>query len=64
MSEAFVNTMRRDSIDGADVSTAALVLDQIPAWITDYNAVAPHSALGYRSPHQYREEVLQLSAIP
>lgn len=64
MSEAFVNTMRRDYIDGADLSTAAAVLEQIPAWIADYNAVAPHSALGYRSPHQYREEVLQLSAIP
>jgi putative transposase len=64
MSEAFVNTMRRDYIAGADLSSADVVLEQIPAWIADYNAVAPHSALGYRSPHQYREEVLQVSAIP
>ena len=64
MSEAFVNTMRRDYIDGADLRTAALALEQIPAWIADYNAVAPHSALGYRSPHQYREDILPLSAIP
>ncbi len=63
MSEAFVNTLRRDYIAGADLSTAALVLEQISTWITDYNAVAPHSALGYRSPHQYREDVLKLSAI-
>jgi transposase InsO family protein len=63
MSEAFVNTLRRDYIAGADLSTAALVLEQIVTWITDYNAVAPHSALGYRSPHQYREELKQLSAI-
>jgi len=54
MSEAFVNTMRRDYIVGADLSTAAAVLDQIPAWIADYNAVAPHSALGFQSPQQYR----------
>lgn len=54
MSEAFVNTMRRDYIAGADLSTAAIVLAQIPAWIADYNAVAPHSALGYQSPLQYR----------
>lgn len=54
MSEAFVNTLRRDYIAGADLSTAASVLDQIPAWLADYNAVAPHSALGYQSPHQYR----------
>ena len=54
MSEAFVNTLRRDYIVGADLSTAALVLEQIPAWIADYNAVAPHSALGYQSPQLYR----------
>ncbi|MDH5196844.1 MAG: IS3 family transposase, partial [Gemmatimonadota bacterium] len=54
MSEAFVNTLRRDYLAGADHATAAVVLAQIPAWIADYNAVAPHSALGYRSPHEYR----------
>jgi putative transposase len=54
MSEAFVNTMRRDYISGADRSSAAAVLEIIPAWIADYNAVAPHSALGYEAPQQYR----------
>lgn len=54
MSEAFVNTLRRDYLAGADLSTAAMVLEQIPGWIADYNAVAPHSALGYQSPQQYR----------
>lgn len=54
MSEAFVNTLRRDYLAGADLSTAAVVLDQIAGWIADYNAVAPHSALGYQSPQQYR----------
>jgi putative transposase len=54
LSEAFVNTMRRDYIAGAGLSTAAVVLEQIPAWLADYNAVAPHSALGYQSPLQYR----------
>jgi len=58
MSEAFVNTLRRDYIAGADLATAALVLEQIPRWIADYNAVAPHSALGYRSPHEYRRTQL------
>ena len=38
--------------------TAAAVLDAIPEWIADYNAVAPHSALGYRAPQQYRAERL------
>jgi putative transposase len=54
MSEAFVNTIKRDYVAGADRSSAASLLAQIPAWIADYNAVAPHSALGYRSPRQYR----------
>ena len=54
MSEAFMNTLRRDDLAGADRSTAATVMEQIPAWIADYNAIAPHSALGYHSPQQYR----------
>ena len=54
MSEAFVNTLRRDYLDGADRSTAAALLDQVPAWIADYNGVAPHSALRYRPPTEYR----------
>ena len=60
MSEAFVNTLRRDYIVGADLATAALVLDQIPAWLADYNAVAPHSALGFQSPQQYRSTRLMV----
>ena len=58
MSEAFVNTMRRDYFAGADLATAAIVLGQVPAWRADYNAVAPHSALGYQSPQQYRSTML------
>ena len=54
MSEAFVNTIRRDYQAGADLSTAVIVLEQVPTWFADYNAVAPHSALGYQSPQQYR----------
>lgn len=55
MSEAFVNTLRRDYLAGADRSTAAAVLEQIPQWLADYNGVAPHSALGYRAPVEYRK---------
>ncbi|MGI8402883.1 MAG: integrase core domain-containing protein [Gemmatimonadaceae bacterium] len=49
MSEAFVNTLKRDYLAGADRGSAAAILAQLPDWISDYNAVAPHSALGYRS---------------
>jgi transposase InsO family protein len=41
MSEAFVNTIKRDYVAGADRSTAAAVLEQISSWVEDYNAVAP-----------------------
>ena len=58
MSEAFVNTLKRDYVSGADRDSADAVLEAIPAWIADYNAIAPHSALGFRSPQQYRTEVL------
>jgi putative transposase len=60
MAEAFVNTLRRDYIVGADLSSAEVVLDQAPGWIADYNGIAPHSALGFRSPRQYRAEILEI----
>jgi putative transposase len=58
MSEAFVNTIKRDYVRGADRGCAEAILDMLPAWIADYNALAPHSALGYRAPQQYRAEQL------
>ena len=54
MSEAFVNTLRRDYLVGADSTTATALVAQLPAWQADYNGVAPHSALGCRSPHEFR----------
>jgi len=63
MAEAFVWTLRRDYLDGADLSSAAVVLAQLPAWIADYNTHAPHSALNHRSPRQYRDE-LALRVVP
>jgi len=56
MSEAFVNTLRRDYADTADRSSAAAVLAQLPIWFDDYNNVAPHSALGMRAPAEYRRD--------
>ncbi len=56
MAEAFVNTLRRDYIASADLASAQVVLAQIPGWFADYNAAAPHSALGFKSPLQYRGE--------
>ena len=58
---AFVNKLKHDEVAGADRSSAAQGLEKIPVWVADYNAVAPHSALGYRSPQQYRSTILQAS---
>jgi putative transposase len=54
ISEAFHHTLRRDYLAGADLSSAAAVIAQLPQWIADYNHFAPHSALGMRSPIEYR----------
>jgi putative transposase len=56
MSEVFVNTVKRDYVDGADCTSATAVLTQLAGWIDDYNEHGPHSALGHRSPRQYRRE--------
>jgi transposase InsO family protein len=57
MSEAFVNTFKRDYVAGGDLSTAADVMRQIPEWIHDYNTFAPHSSLGMRAPVEFRRAV-------
>jgi putative transposase len=56
MSEAFVNTLRRDYIESAELWSAASVIAQIPDWFEDYNEVAPHSALKMKSPREFRAE--------
>ncbi len=57
MAEAFVKTIKRDYVYQADCFDAATVLKLLPAWFADYNYVAPHSALGMRSPIEYKESV-------
>jgi transposase InsO family protein len=63
MAEAFVHTLKRDYISGANLSSAAAVLDQLPAWITDYNGLAPHSVLSFRPPLAYRAERAATAAV-
>lgn len=56
MAEAFVNTIKRDYVEGADLSDAQTVLRQLPGWIQDYNESAPHSSLGFLSPKEFRAQ--------
>jgi putative transposase len=56
MSEAFVNTLRRDYIESAELWSAEHVIALLPEWFEDYNEQAPHSALEMKSPREYRAE--------
>ncbi|MFS8615141.1 IS3 family transposase [Limnochorda sp.] len=56
MSEAFVGTFRRDYVEAAELWSAESVIRQLEGWFRDYNEVAPHSALGMKSPAEFRRE--------
>jgi len=62
LAEAFVGTFKRDYVSGAELADAESVLAQLSGWFDDYNTQAPHSALGMRSPADYRAEQLTLSS--
>jgi putative transposase len=57
LAEAFVGTFKRDYVSGAELRDAETVLAQLGGWFADYNTQAPHSALGMRSPAEYRAGV-------
>ncbi len=53
MAEAFVRTIKRDYVRVSLCPNAETVMHQLPSWITHYNEVHPHKALGYRSPREF-----------
>ena len=66
LAEAFVGTFKRDYLGDAELRDAETVLAQLGRWFDDYNSQAPHSALGMRSPRDYRALTLTtaLGATP
>jgi putative transposase len=54
LAEAFVGTFKRDYLGDAELRDAETVLAQRGGWLDDYNTLAPHSALGMRSPREHR----------
>lgn len=54
--EAFVKTFKRDYVRVNPLPDAISVLQQLPAWFEDYNAVHPHSGLRMLSPHEFIAE--------
>jgi transposase InsO family protein len=63
MSEAFVNTLRRDYIESAELWSADHVIRLLPEWFEDYNEHAPHSALAMKSPREYRAEQALIASL-
>src|SRR5437763_657701 len=59
MAEAFVKTFKRDYARVSAKPDAASVLHQLDSWFEHYNSVHPHKALGYRSPREFRKQILE-----
>lgn len=64
VSEAFVKTLKRDYARIHPRPDAATVLQQLPAWIEDYNEVHPHKGLRMRSPREFIRALSQPAPCP
>lgn len=53
LAEAFFGTFKRDYVYQGELENMEEVGWKLPRWIQDYNDVAPHSALGMKSPTQF-----------
>ena len=59
MAEAFVKTLKRDYARINPRPDAASVLRQLGGWFEHYNTVHPRKALGYRSPREFRKQLVK-----
>lgn len=59
MAEAFVKTLKRDYARVSPCPDAVTVLRRLDGWFEHYNTVHPHSALGYRSPREFRKQMVE-----
>jgi transposase InsO family protein len=64
VSEAFVKTLKRDYARIQPRPDALTVLQQLPAWIDDYNENHPHSGLRMRSPREFIQAQSQPASCP
>ena len=54
ISEAFVNTLKRDYVRVTPIPNAAIAMQAVASWFEDYNENHPHSGLKMRSPREVR----------
>jgi putative transposase len=59
MAEAFVKTLKRDHASVNLRPDAASLMRQLDRWFEHYNTVHPHKALGYRSPREFRKQLVE-----
>ncbi len=64
VSEAFVKTLKRDYARIQPRPDALTVLQQLPAWIEDYNENHPHRGLRMRSPREFIQSQSQPPRCP
>lgn len=63
--EAFFGSFKRDYVHQGELESLEAVAQQLPEWIKDYNEVAPHSALGMKSPAPfYADWLLKNKRMP
>jgi putative transposase len=59
--ESFFGTFKRDYLSHQPLETWTEAMKNIPAWITHYNEIAPHSALAMLSPLTFYQQSLTTS---
>jgi putative transposase len=64
VSEAFVKTLKRDYARIQPRPDAVAVLQQLPAWVDDYNESHPHRGLRMRSPREFIRSQSQPAPCP
>jgi putative transposase len=65
LAEAFFGSFKRDYVYQGELESPETVAQQLPEWIKDYNQIAPHSALGMKSPAQfYADWLLKNKRMP
>ena len=53
LAETFFGSFKRDYVYQGELESLEEVARKLPEWMEDYNEVAPHSALGMKSPAQF-----------
>jgi len=64
MAEAFVKNIKVDYASVHPCPDAKTVLESLSDWMTDYNTQRPHTALKYKSPTQFRKDMIQAQLTP